>query len=104
MNEEQIKSMVRWVVATFGGVLVGWGTSKGLPDMSSLLTNEAMIGVVSTIAVGAWSWIARRKSNMIVAAAKLPEVKGLRISDPDLAKEVQRKTTGNDTSVTLSQK
>jgi len=81
-NIEQIKSIIRWVIATFGGGVIGWGTAKGwdISGLLSMFNTEAVVGVVASIIMLAWGVIAKTKTGLVAAATTVPEVKKIEIA------------------------
>lgn len=76
VNQEQVKSGVRWGVSFVGGVAVGRGWLKA-ETIEAFLTNPEAIGLVVSILMGIWGLIARTNKNMVVAAANVPEVQAV---------------------------
>lgn len=82
-NKEQVKSAIRWFIATFGGMLMGWGASKGwdVGTISSVINSEAVIGTASTVVVLIWGWFSKTKVGLInTAVSAVPEVKKIEIA------------------------
>jgi len=87
-NVEQVKSGLRWVGATFGGAVIGWGTSKGW-DVSGLLSvfnAEAAVGTAASVIMLIWGVIAKTKTGLVAAAATVPEVKKIEIGPTSTGK------------------
>lgn len=85
MNVEQAKVSIRYLVAILGGVAAGWFAARGYmsrEDALSLLNSEAFISLMASLSVAVWGFIARSTTNMVIAAARLPEVKKIEVSDP----------------------
>jgi hypothetical protein len=81
-NIEQIKSVIRWLIATFGGTLIGIGAAKGwdIPGLMSMFNTEALIGGVASAIMLIWGMLAKTKVGLIAAAAGVPEVKKIEIA------------------------
>lgn len=80
MNEEQVKSGVRWVISTFGGVVAGWFAAKGwftIDQVTGLLNSPLVISGLSTLGVLIWGLITHTKTNMVAVVDKMPEVAGV---------------------------
>lgn len=95
-NIEQVKSAIRWLVATFGGLVMGWAAARGwdLSGLLSLMNPEALISFAATMVVLVWSMFSNSKVGIITAAAKIPEVKKVELvpadPSPEAKKEVAR--------------
>lgn len=81
MNQEQIKSAVRWLVGLAGGFLVGKGWVKA-DQVTALLSNEAVIGGLGAAGVLVWGMFTHTQANAVAVVdtiAKDPEspVKGV---------------------------
>lgn len=80
MNEEQVKSGVRWFVATFGGLIVGYVTAKGwisADQATTILNSSAFVGAIASIIVGVWGLFVHSKTNAVAVVNAMPEVKGV---------------------------
>jgi len=88
-NVEQIKSAIRWVIATFGGGFIGWGTAKGwdISGLLSMFNTEAVVGVVASLIMLAWGVIAKTKTGLVAAASAVPEVTKIEISPVSTSKD-----------------
>lgn len=74
MNQEQIKSAVRWLVGLAGGFLVGKGWVKA-DQVTALLSNEAVIGGLGAVGVLVWGMFVHTQNNaaaVVDAIAKQP--------------------------------
>lgn len=90
MNQEQVKSIVRHIIATFGGVLAGWGAAKGwftADQILSVLNSETFIGLVVSGVMAFWSFVGKSNKNITAAAAALPEVKAV-VTEPTVAGKI----------------
>lgn len=79
-NDEQIKSAIRWLVASFGGMIAGFFAAKGwftVDQVLSVLNSNTFIGLIVSLVGLVWSVVARTKTNMVLAVNALPEVKGV---------------------------
>jgi len=81
-NIEQVKSVIRWVIATFGGAFIGWGTAKGwdISGLMALFNTESVVGGIAGGAMLLWSMIAKTKVGLVSAATAVPEVKKIEIA------------------------
>lgn len=80
MNPEQVKSGVRYLLATFGGAVAGWFASRGwlsTEQVLSILNSEVFLGLIVSGIMGAWGLVARTNKNMVVAANNVPAVRGV---------------------------
>ncbi len=74
MNNEQIKSSVRWVLATFGGVVAGWGAHSGWftsDQILSVLNSETAIGLVTTGIGLVWGLITHTQANSVAVVTAM---------------------------------
>ncbi len=88
MNQEQLKSALRTLVSTGGGILAGLAIGKGWITQSqaqAILSNQPMIdlatevlllvfGAGGTAAVGIWGVVGHSAPNMVATVAAMPEV------------------------------
>jgi hypothetical protein len=95
MNMEQVKSLATTILASFGGMLAGWGSMQG----GFVLENwETISGVLLTIVVLAYKAFANRTAGVVQAAAGLDQVEKVVVNDAELA----RTTTSPDARVTTA--
>jgi len=87
-NSEQIKSILRWVISTFGATLAGFLAGKGIVDKDALVSvlNSEAVTQIATAAVMplialTWSIISRREKNITAATAALSNVAGVITTD-----------------------
>lgn len=80
MNIEQIKSIAKPIIAFFGGIAVAKGWIP--PGAVDWLTNNlsAILGVIATIATLVVGLMQNTKASVIAAAAKLPEVAEVKLT------------------------
>lgn len=91
MNQEQIKSGVRWVLATFGGYFMAMAVQKKwiTPEQgASLLSSEFVVGLLAAAASVVWSLIAKTQPNLVAAVDKLPGVEGVITTSTDEGKKL----------------
>jgi len=67
MNQDQIISLVRQILLTLGGSLVG----KGYVDDATM---TMIVGGIVSLVTGFWGLYARREKGLIVSAAAQPSV------------------------------
>jgi len=67
MNQDQLISLLRQILLTFGGVLVG----KGYVDDATM---TMIVGGVVAIVTGLWGLYARREQGLVASAAAQPGV------------------------------
>jgi hypothetical protein len=80
MNEEQVKSGIRWLITTFGGVVAGFFAAKGwftVDQVLSVLNSGTFIGVVTSGVILVWGLITHKKSNAVAVVNAMPEVQGV---------------------------
>lgn len=108
MNSEQVKSALRTLVATFGGSIAGFFVAKGwftTDQVMSIITSEAFIGLLTSAVVGGWGIWTKTRNNLLVTAAQQTDdkgnklVKGMQLSDPQIAAEVNPQVTAKVTAV-----
>ncbi len=79
-NTEQVKSLIRWFISTFGGAIAGWFAAKGwftVDQVISVLNSPVLLGAASSIVVAAWGLFTHTKSNAVAVVNAIPEVKGV---------------------------
>ncbi len=79
-NPDQVKSLVRWIVSTFGGVIAGWFAAKGwftVDQVMTVLNSPALAGAAASIVVAAWGLFAHTQANTVAAANAMPLVAGV---------------------------
>jgi len=77
MNQDQLISLLRQILLTFGGVLVG----KGYVDDATM---TMIVGGVVAIVTGLWGVYARREQGLIASAAAQPGVSRI-LASQDIA-------------------
>lgn len=80
MNNEQVKSVIQNLVATFGGMIAGFFAAKGwlsAEQIMAILNSGTFVGLVTSVVVFVWGWINRSKTNQVAAVNALPEVAGV---------------------------
>lgn len=100
MNPEQVKSSVRWFVATFGGAIAGFLAGKGWVSADTImqvLNSEVFLSFAASIAVGVWGLFVHRQSNAVAVVSEIAKdpaspVKGVIVSNSvegrDLAQSI----------------
>ncbi len=104
MNNEQLKSIVRSALIALGSLVAGWAASKGWANaetITSLLTNETVIGIVAAVAAAWWGVNNKTNANMIVSASNVPDVKSVTVDNAKLAKQVE--ANGADANIVVRQ-
>lgn len=87
MNEEQVKSLVRSLVGTFGGMVAGWFAAKGwftVDQVLSVLNSPTLIGTAASLIVGIWGLFVHSKTNAVAVVDAMPEVAGV-VTQPTVA-------------------
>lgn len=67
-NIEQIKSALRWLLTTFGGVIAGFFVAKGwftIDQVTSVLNSPALISIAASIVVGVWGLFTHTQTNAV---------------------------------------
>ena len=80
MNQEQVKSLIRSFISTFGGFIAGWFASKGwftVDQTLAVLNSPVFIGIVTSGGAVVWGWINHTPTNTIAAANALTQVQGV---------------------------
>lgn len=79
-NPEQIKSLVRWAVTMFGGVVAGWFAAKGwlsAQQVMDILNSPTFVGIVVSLIGGGLSLATHTKANAIKVADSDTDVAGV---------------------------
>lgn len=105
-NPEQLKSSVRWFIATFGGVAAGWFAAKGwftIDQITSVLNSETTVSLIVAIASLVWGWFTHTQTNAVSVVdtiAKQPDapVKAV-ILEPTAAGKALAESIPGDTTV-----
>lgn len=83
MNPEQTKSVVRWFVSTFGGVVAGFIAGKGwatAEQVMGVLTSDTFMqvaGALITLGAGVWGLVVHKQANAVAVVEAMPEVRGI---------------------------
>lgn len=67
-NEEQLKSSLRWLITTFGGMLAGWFAAKGwftAQQVLDILNSPTFIGLIFSIGGGIWGLFVHTEKNAV---------------------------------------
>lgn len=78
MNQEQVKSAIRTLISTFGGIVAGWFAAKGwftIDQVTSILNNETVISLIASAVVFVWGYFTHTDKNAVAvvdAMAKNP--------------------------------
>jgi hypothetical protein len=107
MNTEQVKSAVRWFVATFGGVIAGWFAAKGwftIDQVTSVLNSPTTLSIIAAVASGVWGLFVHTQDNAVAVVdtiAKQPEstVKAVVLEPTIEGKKLADSLPGNTTVV-----
>ena len=107
MNQEQVKSAVRWFVATFGGVIAGWFAAKGwftVDQVTSILNSPTTLSLAVAIASGVWGLFVHTDKNAVAVVdtmAKEPDspVKAVVLEPTIEGKKLADSLPGNTTVV-----
>lgn len=80
MNQEQVKSAIRWVMTTFGTFVAGWFAAKGwftVDQVVGVLNSPTVIGLITSGVMLAWGMITHTKTNAVAVVDKMNEVAGV---------------------------
>lgn len=99
VNKQQVIDLINKLVATFGGMVAGWGAAKGwftIDQALSVMNNQVFIGLIASAAVMGFGWFRNKKSQLVARVNDLPEVAGV-VTKPtaagrDLAEAVPEAT------------
>jgi len=90
-NQAQVTSVIRQLLLTFGGVLVGKG-------YVSDVWMTSIVGIIIDVGTGYWAIRSRSTDGLIAAAAALPQVSRIVTTD-EIAKQVSARLPTNDNTV-----
>jgi hypothetical protein len=107
LNPEQLKSGVRWVIATFGGVIAGWFAAKGwftIDQVTSVLNSPTTLSIIVSIASLIWGMFTHTEANAVTVVdtiAKQPDapVKAVILEPTEAGKALAESIPGNTTVV-----
>ena len=106
-SQDQVKSAIRTLIATGGGMLAGWAIGKGWitqDQAAAILSNQELMGAATVIMLtivgslgsaiaGIWGVIDKKQVNLVAAVAAMPEVNKVETmptqAGADLAANVQ---------------
>ena len=87
-NSEQIKSAIRWLIATFGAAVATYIATKigaRTGDVLTILNSDAIAQfltfVVLSLLALVWGLISRSEKNVAAAASAMPNVAGVITKD-----------------------
>lgn len=111
MNQEQVKSAIRSLITTFGGVIAGWFAAKGwftIDQVTSVLNSPTTISILASIAAGAWGLVAHTQKNSVAIVdniAKQPDspVKAVVMEPTQEGRNLAAAMPGNTSVVAGSQ-
>jgi hypothetical protein len=96
VNQEQVKSALRWVLTTGGGYLLalavqkGWFTADNAKGIASLFSSEFVVGLISAGGALIWSMIAKTAPNLVSTVDNLPQVEGVITKPTEEGKELAK--------------
>lgn len=107
MNPEQVKSAVRWLIATFGGIVAGWFAAKGwftIDQVNSVLNSPATVSLIVSVVAGIWGLVTHTQANAVAVVdtiAKQPDspVKAVVTEPTDAGRDLANAMPGNTTVV-----
>ncbi len=80
MNQEQVKSAVRWLVSTFGAAFAGFFVGKGwftAEQVLEFLNSEVFMSVVVSLVGLIWGFFVHTRTNAVAVVKDIPEVAGV---------------------------
>lgn len=93
-NAEQIKSVVRWAVASFGGAVAGFIAGKGWATSDQVIavvsSDEFLqgVGAIATVLAAIWGIFVHRQANAVKVASEIPHVAAVITSNTPAGKEL----------------
>jgi hypothetical protein len=96
MNNEQIKSIVRWGLASVSSFVSGfllakrWFSPEETSQISALFSSEAVVAIVTALISGGWGLIAHTQKNTIAATDAIPEVKKVELKPTEAGKALAK--------------
>jgi len=91
MTREQLTDIVRWVIGIFATTIATWFAARGYASQETivgLLNSESVVGFIVTVGMVVMGWMGRTPTNLVLSAAKLPEVKEIAMTSSELMQEV----------------
>ena len=79
-NPDQVKSLIRWFINTFGSFIAGWFAAKGwftVDQVLTVLNSPALAGAATSIVIAGLGLFAHTQVNTIAAADAIPGAKGV---------------------------
>lgn len=101
MTREQVKNMVLWFIATFGGFIAGWAAKTGFisaEQVWAILNSETFIGIAVTVVSLILGVIRNTPFGILKAAGNLPKVEKIQLNDPQLANAIDKQVTAQVTA------
>lgn len=107
MNQEQVKSAIRSLITTFGGLIAGWFAAKGwftIDQVTSVLNSPTTISILASLAAGIWGLMTHTQKNAVAVVdtiAKQPDspVKAVVTEPTDAGRDLAAAMPGNTTVV-----
>lgn len=87
MNPEQTKSLIRSLVATFGGMIAGWFGHAGwitADQVLAILNSPTFAGLAASLVVAVLGLFTHTKTNAVAVVDAMPEVAGV-VTKPSVA-------------------
>lgn len=94
MNQEQAKSVARWLLTTFGSILISMGAKYGIDSgtIGALINSEMVVGLIAAAISLVWGLVSKTPIGLVLAAANALPVKEIVVSDPQLAVKAAGRT------------
>ena len=102
MNEEQVKSTIRSLISTFGGMIAGYFAAKGwftVDQVLTVLNSGTFIGLITSIVTAAWGIWVHTHSNSIAVVDHIPAVAGV-VTKPTVEGKALAASVTSDTVAT----
>lgn len=99
MNQEQVKSLIRSLITTFGGMIAGFFAAKGwltTDQVWAILNSPTLLAVATSLAMAIWGQFAHTKANAVAVVDAMPEVAGV-VVKPTLAGDALIQSTQSPT-------
>lgn len=79
-NEEQVKTVLRWLITVFGGGIAGWFAAKGwftVDQVQSILNSPVVMSTVVALVPLVWGILSKTRAKLVAAVNRMPEVAGV---------------------------
>lgn len=76
MNSEQVKSLLRGIIATFGGIIAGFFAAKGwfsVDQVTSVLNSPMFLGLATSGVMYIWGLLAHTDKNAVAVVTAMAD-------------------------------